>query len=789
MVQGAERRTTNKSGSLIFVLILISVYASSWILDPVLACPPQALPVESILRSNSFGELTRVTFSPDGKWLAYVAKENGRANASPGEYQRTGVPPWAHSTNIFVVNVPAHSTRSLTGDAGDNWDPRWAPDGRSLAFLSDRDGSGRAKLWIWDPTKDELRKVSETVLRSSDIEWMPDSRKIIVTTLPEGLRASEHPEQVQSGERGETFGSALASTVIVYHGRSAEKGVDKAAPQSDPWDLDWALCDLAIVDTKTGNASTIVRNRRISTFSLSPDGMLVAYTSPTRFERAGSQQVLFDISSVSPFTNGDHILASGIRLGYKGAEWSWSPDSRHLSYRQYGPGEIRNDLFVIDVNNGASERRTTLAPHRGGPLSGCPLWDRQGRYLYFITGGALWRASTERSSAVELASIPNRSILDMVSQSVNLLWTAEGGKSTVVLVNDSVGKQNGFYKVDLTTGETTRLRENGQCYTCNNLSEGQFATPTPDGRLLAYFAEGALHPEDLWLSDPDFRKPERLTHLNAQFDQYEMGAAQVVVWKGDDGDSLQGALVLPPGYQKGQRYPLVVWVYGGESLSDRLSKFGLLGQGVFNIQLLATRGYVIFCPDAPQHLGTPMMDLAKSVLPGVNKLVEMGIVDPDRIGIIGHSHGGYTVLALIAQTSRFRAAIEVDGLGDLIGAYGQMDQNGSAFQTTITEEGQGLIGGTPWQYRERYIENSPIFYFDRVETPLLIVHGSLDTTVAPYLGDEVFVALRRLGKEVEYAKYEGEGHVPAHWSYANQLDFCNRMISWLDEHLKGSRTR
>lgn len=98
-----------------------------------------------------------------------------------------------------------------------------------------------------------------------------------------------------------------------------------------------------------------------------------------------------------------------------------------------------------------------------------------------------------------------------------------------------------------------------------------------------------------------------------------------------------------------------------------------------------------------------------------------------------------------------------------------------------------MIGGTPWQFRERFVENSPIFYLDRVETPLLIGHGAADNNVMPFLADEVFVGLRRLGKEVEYAKYEGEGHSPLTWSYANQVDFCNRLLAWFDKYLKSPK--
>ena len=98
-----------------------------------------------------------------------------------------------------------------------------------------------------------------------------------------------------------------------------------------------------------------------------------------------------------------------------------------------------------------------------------------------------------------------------------------------------------------------------------------------------------------------------------------------------------------------------------------------------------------------------------------------------------------------------------------------------------------MIGGTPWQYRDRYIENSPVFYLDRMETPLLLVHGARDDSVPSFLADEIFVGLRRLGKQVEYAKYEGENHSPNEWRYPNQVDFCNRLIAWFDKYLNPAR--
>jgi dipeptidyl aminopeptidase/acylaminoacyl peptidase len=300
---------------------------------------------------------------------------------------------------------------------------------------------------------------------------------------------------------------------------------------------------------------------------------------------------------------------------------------------------------------------------------------------------------------------------------------------------------------------------------------------------VVYTSENAENPGDVWLSDVDFLDPTQLTHLNPELAPYRMGKSQLIDWLDDDGNRLQGALTLPSDYENGKRYPLVVLVYGGDYVSDSLERFGGFDRALpyMNIQILATRGYAVLEPDAPQHLGTPLLDLAKTTLPAVSRVVEMGIADSERIGVMGQSYGGYSTLSLLVQTKRFKAAVSTSGIGNLVGFYGELDKDGTAYGT-LTEAGQGLMGGTLWDYRDRYIENSPIFYLDRVDTPLLLVSGSDDTTAAPFLSDEVFVGLRRLGKTVEYRKYYGEEHQVD--GYENQLDLGNRITAWFDQYLR-----
>jgi len=749
---------------------------------------PDALSVEDALKVRSFGQLLPVSLSLDGKWLAYTVRENERGRGADIEMSaRTGVHGWNTGTDIWISNTETGEARNLTGGKDDNFLPVWSPNGHYLAFLSDRDGSGQARLWIWDAKRNALRKVSDIDTRGNHIEWMPDSRSVLVTTLPEGLSVEDYVKRQTSRPESHepTFAKAPGSTVVLYQGGRGSSE-NKDAQKSDPWNLDLSLADLAAVDVTTGKTEMIIKGQRIAKFLPSPDGLRVAYTTPKRFEKLGSQQIIYDLAIISIATKDVRVLAADIRLGFTG-EFSWSPDRSRLTYRTFGMEEKANDCYVVDVDGG-SPRNVTLLPQNQDPvhISQRALWDPEGEHVYFIKDGALWRASVRHSQATRVAQVPDRTIIQMISQSGNSLWITDEGKSAIVLTHDDGSKQDGFYKIDLVSGATTKLLENGQCYTCANLGEGQFAVVSREGRNVAYFAEDAEHESDLWVADSSFRNPKRVTNLNPQFEKHKMGPARLIDWLSDDGERLRGILVLPSGYQVGKRYPLIVWVYGGVSLSDNFNRFGLSYGGPFNMQLFATRAYAVLLPDAPQHLGTPMLDLAKTVLPGMNKVIEMGIADPDRLGVAGHSYGGYSTLSLIVQTTRFKAAMEADSFGDLVALYGQMGDAGTAFGTSLLEQGQGLMGGTPWQYRERYLENSPILYLDRIETPLLVVHGSKDG-ISPFLGDEVFVGLRRLGKVVQYAKYEGEGHSPITWSYANQEDFCNRMLAWFEKYLKVPR--
>lgn len=763
---------------------VIPIGALHFLLSPAFLFGQNVKPlsVEDALKTTSLGEVSPIALSPDGKWLAYMAQEKQRivevTDDESKEYVRTGIHTRNRAGNIWVANAESTEIRDLTGNQGSNWDPTWSPDGRYLGFVSDRDGSGQARLWVWDSVNDKLKRVSDTNVRAwlgfNRMKWTPDSRKIWITTIPAGLSVPDYLLKLEGTTRNSNAAVTPGATPTVFTSNPAIAGEVASVYLGNVY-----LHDLVLMDVETGKVTTVVTGRLIKWFEPSPDGRHVAYTTMKEFGRKQRcNLVTVDLQNMR-----EELLVSDVRLD----SFSWSPDGKQIAYGAY-QGETEDyDYFIVDMDGGPPRKVSALSH---GP-SGCcekgnPMWEAKGANFYFIHEGAFWKTSVETGKTVELSRIPGHTMRFRVWQGEGRVWTTDEGRSTTVLAYDDEQKQDGFYKVDLETGRTTKLLEDGECYSCKWMfdAEGYSAAASNNGRI-AYVAEDGRHAPELWLAKDGFANRRRVTHLNLQLGGYEFGTAQLVEWLSGDGERLHGALLLPPRYEAGKRYPLIVWSYPGSLRSHYFNNFGFSEfPGPFNAQLFATRGYAVLYADAPWKKDEQAISLVKTVLPGVNKVIEMGIGDPERVGVMGHSGGGYSTLSLITQTKRFKAAVEVSGYGDLVGSYGMMRSDGSASLYMTVET---LLGeGGPWQNPRTFVESSPIFHLDRITTPLLILHGSKDGDVASFLGDEMFVDLRKLGKRVEYARYENEAHVPSDWSYADQYDAATRVLAWFDKYLRAA---
>jgi dipeptidyl aminopeptidase/acylaminoacyl peptidase len=248
---------------------------------------------------------------------------------------------------------------------------------------------------------------------------------------------------------------------------------------------------------------------------------------------------------------------------------------------------------------------------------------------------------------------------------------------------------------------------------------------------------------------------------------------------------------------KGRKYPLLTWVYSGEVFTPQWSaeKFSRGDQTIAdfsqeNMQLAAAHGYAVLFPSMPARESEDggrdeMLSLLNGVMPAVDKAIELGFADPERLAIGGHSHGGFSTFGIIEQTNRFKAAMAWAGPSDWLSMYGTLDarfryaDDASRYANSEwLEHGGSKLIEPPWKNLGRYLRNSPIFYVDRVQTPVLIVQGDMDE-VPIQQGEEFFAAMSRQKKRSDFVRYWGEGHVLR--SPANIRDLWSRVYAWLDE--------
>ena len=260
---------------------------------------------------------------------------------------------------------------------------------------------------------------------------------------------------------------------------------------------------------------------------------------------------------------------------------------------------------------------------------------------------------------------------------------------------------------------------------------------------------------------------------------------KLIEYKGTGGKRLQGALFLPANYEPGKKYPMVVYIY--ERLSQNVHNFVRPSPGTsINVAYYVSNGYLVLTPDIVYTTGHPGQSALKCVLPAVQAVVDKGFVNRGAIGIQGHSWGGYQIAYLVTQTNVFRAAEAGAPVANMISAYDGIRWGTGLPRQFQYEKTQSRIGGSIWEYPLRFVENSPIFMVDRITTPLLILHDDGDDAVPWYQGVELFLSMRRLGKEAYLFNYNGEAHGLR--KRPNQKDYTVRMQQFFDHFLKDART-
>ena len=273
------------------------------------------------------------------------------------------------------------------------------------------------------------------------------------------------------------------------------------------------------------------------------------------------------------------------------------------------------------------------------------------------------------------------------------------------------------------------------------------------------------------------------TDLDKQRQAFNWSQAELVHWTNGDGKPLDGVLIKPTNYQADKRVPVLVYYY--RFMTDRLHAFPQMNINHRpNFAWYINNGYAVFLPDIRFEIGYPGASSVQALTSGVQKLIDMGVADPDAIGLQGHSWSGYQTAFAITQTKMFKAAVAGAPVANMTSAYSGIRHGTGVARQFQYETGQSRIGASLFAALQKYIENSPVFYADRIQTPLMIMFGDKDDAVPWEQGVEMYLAMRRAGKDVVFLQYEDEPHHLK--KYPNKLDYSIRMMQYFDHYLKGT---
>lgn len=463
---------------------------------------------------------------------------------------------------------------------------------------------------------------------------------------------------------------------------------------------------------------------------------------------------------------------------------SWSPDGRYLA------GFESKQWYTVAVPSGVHTVLTAKlgvnfyneswdAPSSPGAY-GSAGWTKDGKWLIVYDRFDVWALAPDGSTARNLTAgegrreknelrvvrFPKNADDKWIDPSIPLLLRAENQDTY----------DSGFYRVPF-DGSARPLKL--------TMAARYYTPPVKAKNAGVFLLTGSTFEEfpDLLTTDAGFREMRKASDANPQKKEFLWGTSELMWFRSGDGVPLKAALFKPAGFDPHKKYPLIVYIY--ERMSQTVRHFiDPRPFHVINASQYTSNGYLVLMPDIVYTIGYPGQSALKCVLPAVNALVAKGYVDEKAIGIQGHSWGGYEIAYMVTQTKMFKAAAAGAVVSDMVSAYDGIRWGPGLPRQFQYEHQQSRIGGSLWEYPERYIANSPIFQADRVETPLLLLHNDADDAVPWYQGIEYFLALRRLGKEVYMFNYNGEFHGPR--KRVNAKDYARRLQEFFDYELKGA---
>ncbi|MDP4535305.1 prolyl oligopeptidase family serine peptidase [Alkalimonas collagenimarina] len=663
-------------------------------------------------------------FSSDGKQLVFL---NGkRADKENGNNATTNI-----AQQLWHWPAELNKAEPLEL-AMDGWilshqqTPRWSDDGLRV-FLGFRPEPHKTEEPLAAPETEADLFATERLLADRRLQvWHGQDERINPQQKAEYQQAQKRTAPAVLWLENEQL-VALSDDIedrLYFSEHSEAVLISNGRPYLQDMTWDGRFHDVWHVNLRTGERQQVfARNRSVERAHLSPSGRYAVY-------QQGGQWQLFDSENGSHRVIGADANVSWLdethdrpepAASYGVADWL-ADESAVLVYDRF-------DIWQLQLDG--SSRNLTQAGR-----------DEQQRYRL------------ERTDPKALAIEP--------------------GTGLLLSAFNEEDKSYGFYQLS--------LKEPGVQPLVADTKRFDMVEALPELGGYLYTEQSFRQFPDIWWANADFTERRQLTDVNPQQADFIWGDSHLIDWYTGDGERLQGVVITPDGYDASKPYPVLVYYY--EQFSQRLHHFNQMKVNHRpNFPFYLGQDYVVFLPDVRFREGAPGPSATESLLPGIDRLIELGIADPGAIGLHGHSWSGYQTAFVVTETDRFAAAVAGAPVSNMTSAY-----SGIRWQTGLArlfqyETGQSRLGVSMYEDLKPYLKNSPVFFAERINTPMLIQFGDADGAVPWEQGIEYYLALRRLGKDVVMLHYEDEPHHLQR--YANKLDYTIKMLEFFNHYLKG----
>lgn len=757
---------------------------------------------------TTFGNVSEFAWADEGALLAFVVDAETRAG--------NGVQLYAPGSGRL---------RALDSSSSRYAKLLWREDATDLAVLRQVDREGEAEeAWadtahvalVWSGLGGSSAGTAPRVLSDAtqgfpegfripafgDLEWDERGRTLFVG-LDEREAACVSPAEESEGEGadpGETGPEDESSEVEGEDEGEGEEDDEDPCADPDPDDLPtveiWHAEDADIIPTQKVRNGMILRENDLAAWHLNADRVVRLeddLTEEVRVSEGYRYAVGFD---ETPYET-EAMFGPAYRDVYR-VDLETGEKTRILermeSFFQLPPVSAGgryvlfledDDIWTVEVATGARANLTGdlstsfvdleddhTVPQK--PPHGAGGWLPGDEAVLLYDELDLWRVKPDGSDATRLTdgadgNVRHRRVrLDPDEQFV------DPGQAQYFSLYDDWAEMWGYGRADRLGREVRpAVWEEARVY---GLEKAE------DSQVYAYRMETFEASPALYVGGPDLSEAVAVVETNPFQDEYAWGRAELVEFVNTYGDTLQGSLYYPANYEAGRQYPMIVYIY--EIRSDQVRAYQYPSEtNYYNLQTWVQDGYFVFQPDIVYRDRDPGIGAMATLEPAVQAVVDMGMVDPGAVGLVGHSWGGYQTTFAVTQTDIFAGAVAGAPLTNLFSMYLSVYWNSGGTDARIFEISQGRMEVPFWEDEEAYRRNSPVFHIENMNTPFLMAQGTEDGAVDFNQGVEFYNAARRAGKEFVFLVYNGENHGLR--NEANQKDYHHRINEWFGHFLKG----